>query len=340
MTPRAPLSSYPAQAPAPTPGGGLRCFGGRALSHPHISQAFAIILLASLCLLPACSVRKFAANKVADALSGSGSTFTSDDDPELVRDALPFSLKMMEALLSETPSHTGLLLTLGSGFTQYGFAFVQQESERIEDTDLERSRELQVRARRLYLRGRNYALRGLEIAHPGFTNQLRSQPKQAVLALKKEDVPFAYWSAAGWAAAIAQSKDDPTLVSDLPQVEALIDRALELDEAWNRGTLHGLLITFEMSRTTGTGDPVERANRHFARALELGGKDSAGPYVAYAESVCVLQEDRKRFEDLLHQALAIDPDANDAARLENHIYQRRARWLLRRIDKLFLPSLP
>ena len=338
MTPCAPSS--PPSAHIPPRDGSLRHFPSLHIPHRSRASGWAFLLLASLCLLPACSVRKFAANKAADALSGSGSTFTSDDDPELVRDALPFSLKMMEALLSETPQHPGLLLTLGSGFTQYGFAFVQQEAERIEDADLDRARELQARARRLYLRGHNYALRGLETAHPGFTNQLRTHPKKAVQVLKKSDVPFAYWSAAGWAAAIAQAKDDPAMVSDLPQVEALIDRAVELDEAWNRGTLHGLLITFEMSRTTGTGDPVERATRHFHRALELGGKDSAGPYVAYAESVCIPQEDRKRFEESLHQALAIDPDANTSARLENHIHQRRARWLLGRIDKLFLPSLP
>jgi predicted anti-sigma-YlaC factor YlaD len=312
------------------------------LRRPSSSPAPAawIACLVATVLVSGCSVRKLAVNKVADALTGGGSTFTSDDDPELVRDALPFSLKLMESLLAETPKHPGLLLTLGSGFTQYGFAFVQQDAERIEDDDLERARELQVRARRLYLRGRNYALRGLEAAHPGFTNALHLNPRAAVQAAEKADVPFLYWSAVGWAGAIAQAKDDPSLVADLPQVEALIERALELNESWNRGTLHGLMITFAMSRTTGTGDPVERATHHFERALQLGGKANAGPYVAYAESVCVAQEDRVQFETLLRQALAIDADIEPESRLENLIHQRRAQWLLNRIDKLFLPSLP
>lgn len=299
-----------------------------------------LILVLALAWLPACSVRRLAIDKVADALTGGGTTFTSDDDPELVRDALPFSLKLMESLLAESPEHTGLLLTLGSGFTQYGYAFVQQEAERVEGEDLDRARELQRRARRLYLRGRNYSLRGLEVAHPGFTNRLRRDPRAAVRLAVKSDVPFLYWSATSWAAAISQAKDDPEMVADLPQVEALVDRAAELDEAWNRGTLHGLLITFEMSRTTGTGDPVERATHHFKRAIELGGGTLAGPYVAYAESVCIAQEDRTQFESVLRQALAIQADAHPSVRLENLIHQRRARWLLDRIDKLFLPSLP
>lgn len=307
-------------------------------SSPSLSAL--VTLLLAMALLQGCSLRRMAVNKVADALTGGGSTFTSDDDPELVRDALPFSLKLMESLLAETPRHRGLLLTLGSGFTQYGFAFVQQEAERAEDDDLDRSRELSIRARRLYWRGRNYALRGLEVAHPGFTNALRANPRLAVQAANASDVAFLYWSAVGWAGAIAQAKDDPSMVGDLPQVEALIERALQVDESWNKGTLHGLMITFEMSRTTGTGDPVERATRHFQRATELGGHSVAGPYVAFAESVCVPREDRAQFERLLQQALAINPDDDPTSRLENLIHQRRARWLLHRIDKLFLPSVP
>ncbi len=309
-------------------------------SQSHTLATLTLALIFALACLPACSVRKLAVRKVANALTAGGSTFTSDDDPELVRDALPFSLKLMESLLAEAPDHPGLLLTLGSGFTQYGFAFVQQEAERVEDDDLDQARELQARARRLYLRGRNYALQGLESAHPGFTNLLRSNPRQATTSAKPSDVPFLYWAATGWAAAIAQAKDDPSLVADLPQVEALIDRAFELDESWNQGTLHAFLITFEMSRTTGSGDPIQRATHHYHRALELSHNTLAGPHVAFAEAVCIPTEDREQFEAVLQKALAIDADLAPPSRLENLIHQKRARWLLNRIDKLFLPSLP
>ena len=39
----------------------------------------------------------------ADAFAGSGGTsYATDDDPELVRDAVPFALKTMESLLATT----------------------------------------------------------------------------------------------------------------------------------------------------------------------------------------------------------------------------------------------
>ena len=49
------------------------------------------LVLAGLALLPACSIKHIAINKLGNALASGGSTFTADEDPELVRDALPFS---------------------------------------------------------------------------------------------------------------------------------------------------------------------------------------------------------------------------------------------------------
>jgi predicted anti-sigma-YlaC factor YlaD len=62
----------------------------------------------------------------------------------------------------------------------------------------------------------------------------------------------------------------------------------------------------------------------------------AGPLVSLAESVCIAKQDRKEFQALLEQALAVDVNAKPEYRLANLVMQRRARWLLSRIDELFL----
>jgi predicted anti-sigma-YlaC factor YlaD len=297
--------------------------------------AFILLLSAGGCS----SINRMAVNKLGDALAGGGTTFASDDDPELVRQAVPFSLKIIESLLAENPKHEGLLFAAASGFTQYSYAFVQEEAEELESGNLTKSRELMGRARRLDLRARDYGLRGLEVRHRGFAERLRENPHAAVAPMKKADVPLLYWSAVSWAAAISLSKDDPALVGDLPKVEAMIDRALELDESWDQGSIHAFLIAFEMGRAGGEGDRTVRAKKHFARAVELSRGRLAGPFLSYAESVCVEREDRKQFEHLLGQALAINADDDPPTRLNNLVMQRRARWLLSRTDKLFLPSL-
>lgn len=299
-------------------------------------------LLAAGCLLAALagctSVNRLAVNRLGDALATSGTAFASDSDPELIRDAAPFSLKLMESLLEQNPRHPGLLAAAASGFTQYSYAFVQQEADRAEDHDVAAAAELRSRARQLYLRGRDYGLRGLDLAHPGLAAGLRTGRRMSLAACTPADVRLLYWTAASWAAAIAAAKDDTRLISDLPAVEALIDRAAELDEAYDAGAIHGFLITYELSRAGGAGDPVARSRAHFERAVALTGGGQAGPYVSFAEAVCVRQQDRARFESLLRQALAIDPNARPEWRLVNLVMQSRARWLLGRIDELFLPA--
>ena len=285
-----------------------------------------------------CSVKRMVVNKVGDALAGSGTTFASDDDPELVKAAVPFSLKLMEGLLNESPRHEGMLLATASGFTEYAYAFVQQDADELEDKDLAAAEEMRGRARRLYLRARNYGLRGLEVKHKGFEKALRADPKRAVSVATVKDVPRLYWTALSWAGAISLSKDNPDLIAEMPAVEAMMDRALMLNEAFDFGAIHAFLITYEMSRPGGTGDPAARSRQHFERVLALTKGMQAGPMVSYAEAVCVQQQDQKQFETLLHQALAINPDAKPGWRLVNLIMQRRAKWLLSRTDQLFLRS--
>jgi predicted anti-sigma-YlaC factor YlaD len=293
------------------------------------------VLLAAL-FNAGCSVRHYAINKLGDALADTGTTFASDDDPELIRGALPFSLKLVESLLAESPRHQGLLLAAASGFTQYSYAFVQQEADEMEARDLREAERLRTRARRLYLRARNYGVRGLEIRRRDFGTSLRQNPKQAVQEASVAEVPLLYWTAASWGAAIAVSKDDPELIADLPVVEALIDRALELDENYDSGAIHGFLITYETGRPGGKGDPSERSRRHFDRALALSSGQLASPFVALAEAVSITKQDRKEFESLLGRALAIQVDQKPEWRLANMVMQRRARWLLSRTDELFL----
>ena len=283
-----------------------------------------------------CSIKKIAINKIGDALADSGTTFASDSDPQLVKDALPFSLKLIESLLAESPRHRGLLFAASSGFTQYAYAFTKEESDEMEPENLASASEMRARARGLFLRARDYGVRGLETKHPGFGALLSKDPQLAVKAAKAEDVALLYWTAASWGMAITLSKNEPALIVDQPVVEALIDRALELNEAFDNGAIHSFLIAYEPVRQGATGDPLERARKHFDRAMTLSNGCQAGPLVSLAESVSIAKQDRKEFRSLLDRALAVDVNAKPEYRLANLVMQRRARWLLSRIDELFL----
>ena len=295
------------------------------------------LVLFSALLLTGCSMKKYAIRQLGDALAGSGTTFSSDDDPELIRAAVPFSLKLIESLLAQNPRDQALLLAAAQGFTQYSFAFVQEDADELEDSNKVAAAAMHARAAKLYLRARDYGLRGLEVKHPGFAERLKTNPKDAVKELKKSEAALMYWTAISWGASLSASHDF-TMIPQIPRFEALIDRVLELDEGFDKGTAHTFMITYEMSRLNGQGDRAARAKEHFDRAVALGGGHQAAPLVAYAESVLVLQKNKAEFQNLLRQALRLDLNASPENRQLNLALQRRARWLLSRTDQLFPES--
>jgi predicted anti-sigma-YlaC factor YlaD len=321
----------------------MTSLGGQTMplsSARPFSVLFAVPLLLAATLGNAgCSVRKFAVNKLGDSLANSGTTFASDNDPDFVGQAVPFSLKLIEGLLAESPKHRGLLFAAASGFTQYSYVWVQEPAEEVESADLERSTALRLRARNLYLRAKDYGLRGLEAKHSNFVTNLRERPAEALHRTGKADVPLLYWTAVSWGAAISLSKDHPEIVAEQPQVEALIDRAYALDPDYDRGVIDQFLISYEAARQGARGDFADRCKQHFERAVRLSNGQLASPFVSFAESISVQKQNRAEFQSLLQQALAVNPDARPKWRLSNLIMQRRARWLLSREDELFLDPI-
>ena len=273
--------------------------------------------------------------QVAEAMSSGGDSFATDDDPELVREAAPFALKAQESLLARDPGHRGLLTSLCRGFTQYASAFVWQDA--IEEGDAERAAAGKERANRLFLRAKEYGMRGLEAAHPGFGGRLSAVPAEAVAITKEEDVPLLFWTAASWSLAISTSGGDPSLLADLPRCELLMRRALSLREDYEHGAIHEYFVAFEGGRPEAMGGSLEKARRHFERAMELGRGKRISPLVTFAETVSVRTQDREEFLELLSRALSFDSrwEAPEF-RLANLLSQRKAKWLVGRVDELFL----
>jgi hypothetical protein len=296
--------------------------------------AFVVLISIAWLCCESCSMKKYAVHQLGGALDGLGDSMGSDDDAELVRAALPFSLKLVETLLAQSPRDKDLLLNATSGFTKYAYAFVQEDADEAEDTDRVRATALRARAWKLYLRARDYGMRGLEVNHPGFSQRLKSDPKGAVNELKKTDVPFMYWTTLSWAAALSVSRDFGML-PEIPRFEALAQHVVEVDDAYEEGAIHGFLITYEMSRLNPRPDRLAIAKEHFDRNMAYANGHQAAPLVAYAENVLVAQKNREAFQTMLREAIRMDPNKWPEHRQLNLVMQRRARWLLSRTDKLF-----
>ena len=261
-------------------------------------------------LVPSCSINKMAMKAVSNALTkeGSSDVFTSDPDPKLVGDALPFAIKMYESLLSANPGHQGLLRTTGSLYVMYANAFVQKPAEMMPRYQYEEKGAALERAGKLYLRGLDLLYRSLE--------------------LKKDDVPSLYWAAVAGVSSYGLNPFDLGLGGRVGEFLALADRAYELDPDFNSGALDEFFLLFYAQVPETLGGDKSKAEIHYRKALEKSKGLLASPYVSYAQAVSIPAQDYDTFKACLETALAIDPDEDPKNRLVNVISQKKARYLL------------
>lgn len=284
-------------------------------------------LLLIVFLLSGCAVRPFVVNQTAGALSGQG--MSDEDDLQLAREASAFYLKASESVLRETPGHLKLAQAVSAGYTQYAYAFVAFDADKIDAKDPAAAAQMRERASRLYARAHRHAMTALERNHPGFAQALAQNDSKKRPQLKEAEVPLAYWAAASLGGKISMSKDDPDVVADLPLSQRLAELAWQTYPSFGQGALASLMGTLEAARVGGS---PKKAEQFFDQAIALGQGKEAGPWVAKAESIALTQQDRERFEQWLQQAIKVSQQHRS---LQNEVMRERAQWLLSTIDDLF-----
>jgi predicted anti-sigma-YlaC factor YlaD len=211
----------------------------------------------------------------------------------------------------------------------YANAYVQTPADMLPDQEFEKKERLTARAKKLYLRGRDYVIQGMELKFPGITASLGSGSVSDFMPrMKKDDVPYLFWTGAGWLAAYAADPFDVSVGVGVKNAIALMETALKLDEAYSAGSIHEIFISYYGSLPQSMGGSEEKARYHFKRAVELSQGLKASPYVALASTISVKNQNVKEFTELLNKALAVDVSKKTDLRLANILAQRKARWLL------------
>lgn len=285
------------------------------------------IFVTLLFFLSACSPRYFIAQEIGNELASQGKS--AEDDLVLAREASAFYLKLSESILRQTPDNLKLTEAVAAGFTQYAYAFVSFEAERIETKDIKAAQQLRMRAARLYLRAHRHAMAALEQRNPGFLKALSTPDPAHWPRLEDEEIAVAYWAAASWGGYISLSKDDPNIVADLPLAIRLAHLAWRIKPNYGDGALASLMGSFETARPGGSR---QQADAYFDQAISASAGKSAGPLVAKAEGVALPAGDRAMFDALLRQAIVTSDTQRD---LQNEVMRERALWLLETADDLF-----
>jgi hypothetical protein len=283
---------------------------------PH-SFSFLILFL-----LPGC-VQQIAVSTVADIVHDGFSGFMEEEDLAFAGEALPANLKLLEVMLKSDPENKRILELLSEGYCSYALGFVEDDNPE--------------RAKSFYVRGFQYASRILgqdEHLIPvleGNGDEVGSALKDA----SKEHVAPLFWAGFGLGSFINLSLTDPDALAELPRAEAMMAFVAENDSGFYHGGADLFLGTLYGSRPKILGGDIDRAKKHFERAIRINKGKFLMTQVYFARSVAVQTLDEPLFDELLETVERTPLDVLPAFRLPNAIAKEKARRLRERKPEFF-----
>jgi hypothetical protein len=237
----------------------------------------------------------------------------NQDDPALVASGVPAYLLLIDGLISQNPDSVGLLVAGSQLFALYGSRFAPPE-----------------RAAAMTGKARRYGERAIclryqpackwnGIGYEDLVQQLN------FVGAKNVDALYAY--AVSWLSNLDATSEDWNAVAELPWVEAVLERALVLDESYERGAIHGYLGILNSLRPQALGGNPDLARMHFERAIELSGGQDLSIKVEYARRYARLVFDQELHDRLLTEVLNAPTDAPKLT-LFNVLAKKQAEALL------------
>ena len=243
-------------------------------------------------------------------------------DLTIIREGMPAYLMLMDGMVEAWPDNEQLLIAAAQAYSSFASVFAA-------DQDKEYLKLIAEKARA-------YALRAL--AQRGFQDPIQSSFddfEATVKASNKKDVPYLFWGATCWASWIMMHLDSMEAMAELPRVELMMRRSLELDEGFYYGGPHIFMGIWLASRPTVAGGDLQKAQEHFLRALELGEGKFLMSYVYYADNYARRALDKKLFVSTLEKVLETPVDSTPELTLLNTVAQHKAQELLARVDEYF-----
>ncbi len=292
------------------------------------------ILFGMVIFVIGCSPKKLLLKQFDGVFDSIEYVYLTDDDPQLVKEAFPFNLKIIEILLKQDPDNREMLLTALSSFTMYAYGFLMEDAEKLSINNYKAGTEVYERANKLFKRAMQYGLHGMELKYPVFTNwwEKREIDKNPFV---EEDIAYLYWISAALGGLISSSQGNPIYVVDLPKIGWLLEKSMEIDGSWNSGALYSAMISFTMSRPDAVVNREQVARDYFTKAVQASSGEDCSVYVRFAESVCIKNQNKDEFIENLNYVLNFNVESAKELRLTNTMAKSRAKWLMGRIDELF-----
>lgn len=273
--------------------------------------------------LPGClPFKRVTVGSTATLLEEVARSSYKQSDLRLIREGMPAYLMLMDGMIEAWPDNEQLLIAAAQGYSSFASVFLEDQ-----DKDY---------AKLLFGKGRQYALRSLELR--GLKEPLQrpfDDFKEDLKRLGKKDAPYLFWSATCWANWINLHLDSVEALAELPRVESIMQRVLELDEGFYYGGPHLFMGIWFGSRPKIAGGDLKKAQRHFLKAIELGKGRFLMAYVYYATYYARQALDKELFVSTLQTVLETPADTLPELTLLNTVAKKKAKELLSRAEEYF-----
>ena len=255
---------------------------------------------------------------MSDGLSGA---ILNQDDPELVREALPSYLLLLDSFAESNPDNVSALSAAAQLYAAYGAALVADPE----------------RAAKLTARARNYGERALCASNNDACNLdgiSFAQYSETIRATDKGDIEALYSYSLSTLAWIRFNSGSFDALADLPKMEVALNHLYALgpgEYAANTCMYLGVLNTL---RPPALGGKPELAREWFERGIALSEGKDLSIKVEYARGYARLLYDRELHDSLLNQVMQADVK-QPGLTLFNVLAQEQAAALLASADDYF-----
>ncbi len=259
-----------------------------------------------------------ASRKMADNLSVA---IANQNDLPTVKAGAPAYLILIDSLIEGDPKNISLLLAGSRLYASYTSAFVDDEN----------------RAKRLADKSLYFAKTALCLDLPDVCNSLDAKPDefQSVLTdIRKDQLPLLYAFASSWAGWVQVHSDDWIAIAQIPKLNALFYRSLELDDKYEQGGAHLYLGVLLSQIPPSLGGKPELGRKHFEKAQTLSNGKNLMVNVLFAENYARLIFNQELHDRLLKTVLSANTD-EPGLTLINTLAQHRAKQLLDESDEFF-----
>lgn len=243
-----------------------------------------------------------------------GNAILSQTDPEVAAASLPAFMVMMDSLVLGAPENPTILSASANLNSAYGLLFASSDAQakQLTEKSLQQARTAICTKKATICSQDNLNL---------------DQFQTILTSIDDDNIGLLYVFGTAWAGWIQNHSDDWNGLAQVPKVEAVMKRVVEIDERfeWGRGHLYLAVINSQLPSALG-GKP-ETGRMHFEKAIEISEGQDLIAKVEFARHYARLMFNQALHDQLLNEVIEAKTTVV-TLNLSNAVAKQQAKQLL------------